>query len=553
MSYTALYRKFRPNDLSDVKGQDAIVKTLSNQIMTGRIGHAYLFCGTRGTGKTTVAKILAKAVNCEAPTPNGPCGECASCRAISEGSTMNVIEIDAASNNGVDNVREIRDEVAYAPTDGKYKVYIIDEVHMLSGSAFNALLKTLEEPPAYVIFILATTEPHKLPATILSRCQRYDFKRIPTGTIVERMKELLQIESIEAEEEALEFIARTADGGMRDALSILDQCISFYPDRKISYSDVLEILGAVDSSVFGKLFEALVSKNVLETLRILDDSISNGREISQFITDFVWHLRNLLLVSSTGEGQEIPGISKESVSRYREQAKISDTESISEYIRILSELINEIKFSTQKRVLTEIALIKLCKEGTTGKKASEEIVKTSNSNGNDCSISNENGNAGSAENSDANEEIKELYRRIEYLENKLEKEIAFVKAHPVSGEKQPPLKKPELPASIPEDVEKVVKNFRTIVKDMDPVLKVSLEKANLSLSKNGNLMMVFPNGDNGFELCKRRKDVLEDYISEKSGVKIHIEYEELPPGRACSDMYADLEKVIKMPIENEDF
>ena len=222
MAYQALYRKFRPTGFKDVKGQEHIVTTLQNQIKADRIGHAYLFCGTRGTGKTSVAKIFAKAVNCENPVDGSPCGECASCRAIASGSSMNVIEIDAASNNGVDNIREIREEVQYSPTEGKYKVYIIYEVHMLSIGAFNALLKTLEEPPSYVIFILATTEAHKIPITILSRCQRYDFHRISIDTIADRLKELMQEENTVVEPRALRYIAKAADGSMRDALSLLN-------------------------------------------------------------------------------------------------------------------------------------------------------------------------------------------------------------------------------------------------------------------------------------------------------------------------------------------
>ena len=253
MSYTALYRKFRPVEFEDVKGQEHIITTLKNQIEANRIGHAYLFCGTRGTGKTTVAKIFAKAVNCEHPVNGSPCGECAMCRSIAAGTSMNVIEIDAASNNGVDNIREIREEVAYRPTEGKYKVYIIDEVHMLSIGAFNALLKTLEEPPEYVIFILATTEVHKIPITILSRCQHYDFKRISIETITDRMRDLMQEEQVEVEEKALRYVAKAADGSMRDALSLLDQCIAFYLGQKLTYDNVLEVLGAVDTDVFSRL------------------------------------------------------------------------------------------------------------------------------------------------------------------------------------------------------------------------------------------------------------------------------------------------------------
>ncbi len=251
MSYTALYRKFRPTAFEDVKGQEPIITTLKNQIRADRIGHAYLFCGTRGTGKTTAAKIFAKAVNCQHPVDGSPCGECEMCKAIAAGTSMNVIEIDAASNNGVDNIREIREEVAYRPTEGRYKVYIIDEVHMLSIGAFNALLKTLEEPPEYVIFILATTEVHKIPVTILSRCQHYDFRRITIETISARLQELMVTEQVEAEERAIRYVAKAADGSMRDALSLLDQCIAFYLGEKLTYDHVLDVLGAVDTEVFG--------------------------------------------------------------------------------------------------------------------------------------------------------------------------------------------------------------------------------------------------------------------------------------------------------------
>lgn len=226
--------------------------TLQNQIKADRIGHAYLFCGTRGTGKTSIAKIFARAVNCEHPVEGSPCGECASCKAIAAGVSMNVIEIDAASNNGVDNIREIVDEVSYSPAEGRFKVYIIDEVHMLSIGAFNALLKTLEEPPSYVIFILATTEVHKIPITILSRCQRYDFRRISIETIAGRLRELMEKEQVEVEEKALRYIAKTADGSMRDALSLLDQCIAFHFGQELTYDKALDVLGAVDTEVFSE-------------------------------------------------------------------------------------------------------------------------------------------------------------------------------------------------------------------------------------------------------------------------------------------------------------
>ena len=361
MSYTALYRKFRPGEFEDVKGQDHISKTLQNQIKADRIGHAYLFCGTRGTGKTSVAKIFAKAVNCEHPVNGSPCGVCDSCKAISSGTSMNVIEIDAASNNGVDNIREIREEVAYRPTEGKYKVYIIDEVHMLSIGAFNALLKTLEEPPEYVIFILATTEAHKIPITILSRCQRYDFKRITIDTIAARLTDLMQKENIEVEEKAIRYVAKAADGSMRDALSLLDQCIAFYLGQKLTYDNVLEVLGAVDTEVFSRLLRELLERNVAKVMKSLDELVMQGRELSQLAADFTWYLRNLLLAKSSDNMEDVLDVSTENLAQLKEEAQMIENDTLIRYIRIFSELSNQLKYATQKRVMMEVAFIKLCR------------------------------------------------------------------------------------------------------------------------------------------------------------------------------------------------
>ncbi len=361
MSYTALYRKFRPDNFTDVKGQDHIVTTLTNQIKHNRIGHAYLFCGTRGTGKTTVAKILAKAVNCEHPVNGSPCNECAMCKAIQAGTAMNVIEIDAASNNGVDNIREIREEVSYRPTEGKYKVYIIDEVHMLSTGAFNALLKTLEEPPSYVMFILATTEAHKIPITILSRCQRYDFHRITIDTIAARLDELLKVEGVEAEEKAVRYVAKAGDGSMRDALSLLDQCIAFYLGQELTYDKVLEVLGAVDTEVFSKLLRKVIRGDVTGSIHILEELIVGGRELSQFVGDFTWYMRNLLLVKTSENPEEAIDVSSDNMKLLKEESTMLDVETLMRYIRIFSDLSNQIRYATQKRVLVEIALIKLCR------------------------------------------------------------------------------------------------------------------------------------------------------------------------------------------------
>lgn len=320
MSYTALYRKFRPTDFESVKGQEHIVTTLKNEIRTGRIGHAYLFCGTRGTGKTTVAKILAKAVNCENPVDGSPCNNCSMCQRINRQVSMNVAEIDAASNNGVANIRDIIDEVQYSPAEGKYRVYIIDEVHMLSTGAFNALLKTLEEPPSYVIFILATTEAHKIPVTILSRCQRYDFKRISIDTITARMKELTDSEGVEAEDKALRYIAKAADGSLRDALSLLDQCIAFYFGQKLSYENVLDVLGAVDTSVYSEMFNNIINSDVTGCTKLISSMLLSGRDLNQFVTEFIWYLRNLLLIKYSGDVDGIIDASAGQLANMKEEA-----------------------------------------------------------------------------------------------------------------------------------------------------------------------------------------------------------------------------------------
>ena len=361
MSYTALYRKWRPVSFEDVKGQDPIVQTLKNQITSQRIGHAYLFCGTRGTGKTSIAKIYARAVNCEHPVDGSPCNQCPSCRAILAGSSMNVVEIDAASNNGVENIRDIREQVQYPPTEGRYRVYIIDEVHMLSIGAFNALLKTLEEPPEYVIFILATTEVHKIPITILSRCQRYDFKRISLETIADRLRELTQAEQIQVEDKALLYVAKAADGSLRDALSLLDQCVAFHYGKLLTYENVLEVLGAVDTEVFSRMFGAVAEGRTKDCIHILEEIVIQGRELGQFVTDFIWYIRNILLIQSADDGEGLVDMSQENLRQLKEDGKKADGPVLMRYIRVLSELGNQLRYASQKRVLIEVALIKLTK------------------------------------------------------------------------------------------------------------------------------------------------------------------------------------------------
>ena len=361
MSYMALYRKFRPREFDDVKGQDHIVTTLKNQIVHNRIGHAYLFCGTRGTGKTTIAKIFARAINCEHPIDGSPCGECASCKSILDGSSMDVVEMHAASNNGVENIRQLREDVRYGPTQGRYKVYIIDEAHMITSSAFNAFLKTLEEPPSYVVFILATTEVNSIPITILSRCQRYDFKRITADEISLRMKDIMEKEGQEVTKEALDYVARVADGSMRDGLSMLDQCIAFHLGKKLTYDSVLDVLGAVDNEVYFELTKAIKAGDSIAVIRIIDDIFMKGREVTTFVKDYIWFLRNLMISKASADAYMLTGMSAENYKRLRDLSSLFEMEVIERYIRILSDLSSKIRFDNAKRVLTEIAFLKLIK------------------------------------------------------------------------------------------------------------------------------------------------------------------------------------------------
>ncbi len=359
MSYTALYRKWRPKTFDELKGQDGISTTLKNQVKSGRVAHAYLMCGTRGTGKTSAAKILARAVNCSNPADGNPCNECDICKGILNDSNLNVAEIDAASNRGIDNIRNIIEQVAYPPMIGKYKVFIIDEVHMLSTEAFNALLKTLEEPPDYVIFILATTEVHKLPVTVLSRCQRYDFKRIRAATIVERLREVCASERIDIEEEALFVIAQNADGAFRDALSILDECIAYFQDQRITRDDVVRILGLSDISTYLQMFRCLCHGDLRRALDIVDELVLEGRELGQFINDFLWFLRNMLILHASRGAQDILEMTKENVLQMNEALQGISQDEIMRLIRICSDLSNRMKYSSQKRILLEVEWIKI--------------------------------------------------------------------------------------------------------------------------------------------------------------------------------------------------
>lgn len=528
MSYTALYRKFRPQEFEDVKGQDHIVTTLKNQIKADRIGHAYLFCGTRGTGKTTVAKIFAKAVNCEQPVDGSPCGECAICKAIADGSSMNVIEIDAASNNGVDNIRQIREEVTYRPTEGKFKVYIIDEVHMLSSGAFNALLKTLEEPPAYVIFILATTEAHKIPITILSRCQRYDFHRISIDTIAGRLMDLMQEEQVDVEERAIRYVAKAGDGSMRDALSLLDQCIAFHLGETLTYENVLEVLGAVDTEIFSRLLRQIIDKDITGAIGTLDTLVDEGREMGQMVNDFTWYLRNLLLLQSSDDMEDVLDMSREHLNALKEEAEMIKTEVLMRYIRIFSELGNQIKYATQKRILIEIAIIKLCKP---------QMEK----------------------------DYESVLDRIASIEAKIANGLQV--AQMPAGAMTPmgmsamntvggPVEKPQLPKAIPQDIQQVIKNWKSILAEIGSVTKMYLGKAVPSLGNNQDLLLVFDD-DNAYNYLNENRsncvDLLKQIIAKRIGKEIEVTIRKNESGLSAKESVPDLRDLIQFDIEIENF
>ena len=360
MAYTALYREWRPRTFNDVVGQEHITTTLKNQILYNRIAHAYLFCGTRGTGKTSTAKVFAKALNCLDLKDGEPCNECEMCRKINEGLAIDVTELDAASNNGVDKIRDIIDDVKYPPQEARYKVYIMDEVHMLSAGAVNAFLKTLEEPPNNVIFILATTDPQKLPITILSRCQRFDFKRINNGEITARLRKIVNDQNVLADERSLNLIARVSDGAMRDSLSILDQAISM-GNGNVDYNTVVSMLGLVTNEHLFNLVNAIIQRSVEKSIEIIEDVIYSGKDIYLFIKDLIAHYRNLLMVKVTNNPEEVLDMSEENIALIKEQGARLRAEEIMRCIRILQEAENNAKLSKQARLYCELAVIKMCK------------------------------------------------------------------------------------------------------------------------------------------------------------------------------------------------
>lgn len=357
MSYLALYRRFRPDTFENMVGQEQVVKTLVNQIKSGRIGHAYLFCGARGTGKTTAARVFARAINCETPVNGSPCKNCETCRKLSDPQNLDIIEIDAASNNKVDNVREIRDKIQYPPVAGKYKVYIIDEAHMLTSEAFNALLKTLEEPPKHAVIIMATTEPHKLPSTILSRCMRFDFRLVPEKTIAGLIKNIYDELGKEYEDEAITEIARAGEGSFRDALSVADTCVS-YTDGKLTYADVVEVLGATDNEKVTALARSVLSGDIGEVLSGIDGLLSLGKSASLLARDLSVTLRNMLVIKTAKNAREVLSMAQSRYDSLFGAAADADAYRIFRAEEIFAAVESELKYSTNARVVFETAAVK---------------------------------------------------------------------------------------------------------------------------------------------------------------------------------------------------
>ncbi|MDM8127344.1 DNA polymerase III subunit gamma/tau [Paraclostridium benzoelyticum] len=507
--HKALYRAYRPQTFKDVVGQKHIIRTLKNQIQNNNVGHAYLFCGTRGTGKTSTAKIFARALNCQNSVDEEPCNECEVCKDILSDNIMDVIEIDAASNNSVDDIREIRENVKYTPAKCKYKVYIIDEVHMLSQGAFNALLKTLEEPPSYVIFILATTEPHKIPATILSRCQRFDFKRVTVKDMSNRMKEICDDVNVVVDDRALNLIARNSQGALRDALSILDQCMSF-SENDIEYKDVVDLLGTVNIEQLFEMAEYVIKEDTKKCLEILNEFVVWGKDIKNLIDDLIDHFRNLMVCKVSSDLDEIISLPEEIVEQLKVQASTIEVNDIIRILNILSTTQDAIKVSSNPRVLAEVSIMKLSQPMFDESKESllkrisnlEEVIKSGKINiNNNVEI----------------ESKKEDKETCEKNEVKAEEEVFYEEVKS-------------------EDVELIEKSWENILthikKDKNmPVYAILREAKELNVSAN-NLYIVF---DDSFAFAKNKlsdektrnyiESVIREILNRSFSIKIILKSE----------------------------
>ncbi len=523
MSYQALYRRLRPQKFEDVIGQNHIIRTLKNQIKTGRINHAYLFCGTRGTGKTTTAKIFARAINCISDDSSKPCNKCKVCQNILKNTGMNVTEVDAASNNSVENIRDIIDSVKYPPTEGKYKVYIIDEVHMLSVNAFNAFLKTLEEPPEYVVFILATTDPQKLPVTVLSRCQRFDFHRITKEDMKTVLLEYMANENKDVDTEAIEYIADVSDGAMRDALSILDQCFSFYYDRKITVDMVRDILGSVSKEVFFEMCDAMNVNDTGKCLEIIDKVAVQGRDMIQFANDMISHFRNLLLAVTVENTSNALNYSNEYISKLIEQGRDIGYEYLLSLINEFSALILQMKTSFSPRMLLEVSVIKCC-------------------------------------NPVVNSDVGSLMKRLKNLESmaesgefsKVSAEINKEPAAEDSSEEADKIAAKE--KAIPEDIKKVISGWNTFINSLDEGFAKQILKmhAKASYLEDNFLTIVLTNNSGLKYIDEHFEDIrnkINNFFDREFDIKIIGEKRYLQRNR---ELYGFNDETVKK-FEKSDF
>ena len=537
MAYTALYRRFRPLKFEDMVGEDHITRTLKNQIKAGRVGHAYLFNGGRGTGKTTSAKILARAVNCLNPKDGEPCNECEICREILDGSLTDVVEMDAASNNGVEDVRSIRDEVNFLPTKAKYRVYIIDEVHMLTTAAFNALLKTLEEPPEHVKFILATTEPQKIPTTILSRCQRFDFKKITNENIVKRLKIICKESDIKITDEALNLIAVLSEGAMRDAISILERCSQENVD-KIEVSLVKELVGIPSLEYISKISKAIFENNEIKALEVVDDVINDGKDLSNFLWEVIKYIKDVLVFKSS---RKLEIYSKEEIEEIKEISELASREKLLNTIYLLSDLENEMKWSNQKIIMFQAGIIRACLSTETD--GLDELRKKVE----DLEIKISSGNI-------VENKVKDNFSKEKTVETKniekVEKTENVVKKEDKVNLEKADLKEDN--SSKNSDI-----NWQNIINELKNRGKVRLftSLANTKINVQGDLILeiIFPNGLTPFlksilEDNLNRKD-LNDILFSETGKEWHIKLVDGKPGKASSKIEENKSNINSLGID----